>query len=162
MKYETAKMEIFKPVEGFEDYLVSDEGRIYSLKTKKFRKPTKTSKGYLQVNLSKSGKVKRFLVHRLVAEAFIPNPLNLDTVDHINNIKTDNRVENLQWLSREDNVRKACNKKVFCLELNKVFDSTRAAERELGLWHQSISKCCLGKQKTHGDYHFEFYNEEGD
>lgn len=77
-------------------YKIDESGNIYSCITKKILKPMK-NKGYYVVDLCNNGKVKRFFVHRLVAETFIPNPQNKPTVDHINRIRTDNRVENLRW-----------------------------------------------------------------
>lgn len=90
---------IHKAIKGFENYLVSDTGRVYSLKRGRYLKAIKNRDGYLRVGLCKNGKIKFSLIHRLVAEAFIVNPENKPTVDHINRIKTDNRVENLRWAS---------------------------------------------------------------
>jgi len=86
-------------------YLVSKCGKILSLKKNNpyLMTPCKTTKGYLQVRLNR----KMFRVHRIIALTFIPNPNNLETVDHINENKIDNRVENLQWLSNRDNIRKS-------------------------------------------------------
>lgn len=151
-----------KDIIGYEGlYAITSCGRVYSYKSKKFLKPQKNTKNYLFVTLYKSGKPKSFFVHRLVAEAYIENPNNLETVDHIDSNKSNNSINNLQWLSSEDNVRKANSKKVYCVELDKVFNSAREIERELGLYNQGISLCCLGKQKTCGNLHFKFY-EEGD
>ena len=97
-------METWKDVKGYEGlYQVSDLGRI---KTKRgtIRKLTQNKNGYLYVNLCKDGKIKNFPVHRLVALAFIePHEVGL-TVNHKNEDKTDNRVENLEWLTRKDNL----------------------------------------------------------
>ena len=102
------KTEIWKKIEGYENYEVSSEGRVRSLGNDKTRK-TKilrllmSSNGYLQVGLSKEGKKKFFSVHRLVAVTFVPNMFNLNEVNHINEDKTDNRAENLMWCSRKEN-----------------------------------------------------------
>ena len=108
--------EIWKPVKGFEGlYEVSSLGNVrsvdkylmfgnqYCLFKGKPKKVYHKSDGYLRANLSKNNKSKNYSVHRLVAEAFIPNPSNLPCIDHINTIRDDNRVENLRWCTRKEN-----------------------------------------------------------
>lgn len=109
--------EIWKPVVGYEGvYEVSSFGKVRSLKrTRKGKcesecgvkerllKPSKHTKGYLVCGLSKDGKLKYFKVHRLVAEAFLPNPENKEQIDHINTIKTDNCISNLRWVTPKEN-----------------------------------------------------------
>lgn len=104
--------EIWQEIEVFGgNYSVSSEGRVRSnglLKGKNSKvrilKTEMSKKGYLRVGLTKDGKQKKYLVHRLVAIAFLDNPNNLPEVNHRNEIKTDNRVENLEWMSRRDNM----------------------------------------------------------
>ena len=101
--------ETWKPIVGYEEeYMVSDMGRVKSLKYKggnkeKVLKSCKTSRGYVNVVLVKDGKHKSHSVHRLVAQTFIPNPHNKPYVDHINTIRHDNRVENLRWVTHTEN-----------------------------------------------------------
>lgn len=109
--------EIWKPIKDYEGcYEVSNLGRVRSIKrtivkndgrvtTYKERiiKPYKNNQGYLIVGLYVKGKHEKFLVHRLVAEAFIPNPDNKPCIDHINTIRDDNIVENLRWATYEEN-----------------------------------------------------------
>ena len=84
------------------------------------------------------------------------NPDNLDTVDHINGNKENNSIDNLQWLSNADNIRKAQNKKIICIETEKIYNSITEAANELHLHQSHISDCCLGKRKTCGGFHWKY------
>ena len=99
--------EFFIEIQDYPDYYISTYGRVLSIKNNKenFLKPQLTRKGYKRVGLSFKGKRKQFLVHRLVALHFIenPNPKIKDCVDHINRIKDYNKVENLRWVSNQEN-----------------------------------------------------------
>ena len=92
-------MEEYKIIKNFENYLVSNFGNIKNNKTNRLLKQHNHTKGYKQIEIS--GKKK--FIHRLVAEAFIPNPENKPCVDHINNIRDDNRLENLRFASYIEN-----------------------------------------------------------
>lgn len=109
-------MEEFRNVHGYEGlYEISNTGIVRSVERKvetskgiriyksKILNPGIQKSGYLYVTLSKEGKSRTFRVHRLVAEAFIPNPNNLSDVDHIDENKNNNSVENLRWLSHKEN-----------------------------------------------------------
>lgn len=103
--------EVWEPIQGYDyKYYISCFSRVKSYKYKQayLLTPSLNSKGYPRVALYKNGKRKYFLVHRLVAMAFVYNddPLNKTTVDHINGIKTDASYTNLQWLSLSDNINK--------------------------------------------------------
>ncbi len=105
--------EEWRDIEGYEGYYqVSNKGRVKSLERidsnnhpvkEKILKQCFTNCGYLRVGLRKDGKLKLFLVHRLVAEAFIPNPNDFPCVNHKSERKTENNVKNLEWISVKDN-----------------------------------------------------------
>lgn len=93
-------------------YGVTRDGRIYSYKSRRFLKPVPGGTSpYLEVSLCIDGKRKVFLVHRLVANAYIPNPTNLPQVDHLNGDVLDNRAENLEWVTGLENTRRAFARK---------------------------------------------------
>jgi hypothetical protein len=97
-------MEIWKKIEGFGNYSVSSEGRVKNESTGLILKTSIPKRGYHHWIVKKNGKRFNFRIHRLVAKAFIPNPKNLDEVNHINGNKTDNRIENLEWCTHSENV----------------------------------------------------------
>jgi hypothetical protein len=88
---------------GYEDYLIYDDGRVYSKKNKIFLKPGINSHGYLQIGLSKNGKRNTHKIHRLIGLHYIPNPENKKCIDHKNRIRTDNRIKNLRWATDSEN-----------------------------------------------------------
>ena len=90
-------------IEGYDNYLVFEDGSIVNSKTGRAMKPSIHISGYLMHGLSKNNIKKNFRVHRLIAKAYIPNPDNKPCVDHINRIRTDNRVENLRWATYLEN-----------------------------------------------------------
>jgi exopolyphosphatase/pppGpp-phosphohydrolase len=93
-----------KYIESYgEDYSVSKKGEVYSHRAGKFLKPMRHNYGYRYVSLCKDGKRSNFLIHRLVAIAFIPNPENKRTVNHKNGDKTDNSLNNLEWNTYSEN-----------------------------------------------------------
>lgn len=174
--------ETWKPIIGFEDYEVSDCGRVRSFRRKNFQgvimRKGISSKGYETISLYKDGKQYLKLVHRLVAEAFIPNPFNKETVNHIDCNKTNNHVSNLEWMSKSENIRHAYDnglnenvKKrlaegrskthppVRVIETGKVYQSQRELSKELGLCEQCVSRCLRGGSKSAGGYHFEYVLE---
>lgn len=162
-------MEEWKDVKGYEGlYQISNLGRIRSLIGSESRilKPHINGKGYRRIGIYKDGIRKRYDIHRLVAIAFIPNPENKECVDHINTIRTDNRVENLRWVTFKENMnnpetsencskgkegnKKTSKKKCFCIETGEVFESITEAERKMNVNNSSISACCKGRVKSAG------------
>ena len=96
--------EEFKPVDGFDNYLVSNFGNIKNSKTNKILKLINNSEGYKVINLFKNKKVKMFRVHRLVGMAFLENLDNKPMIDHIDNNPSNNNFKNLRWCSQKDNL----------------------------------------------------------
>ncbi len=96
-------LEVFKPIEGYEQYFITSWGNVYHAPTGKRLIPEQTSKGYLRVHLYNENGRKHFKVHRLVANAFIPNPFNLPQVNHIDGNKENNSITNLEWVTDREN-----------------------------------------------------------
>lgn len=185
-------MEIWKDIKNYEGlYQVSNYGRVKSLDHKieakikynefrvtkgKILKLNQKRNGYLSVDLSKNGIVKTAQVHRLVANAFIPNPENKPQVNHINAKKYDNRICNLEWTTAKENMKHASKsnllynpkrKKVRCKQLNKIFESSYNAgewlnnkefknRKNTATIANKIRMCCNGKQKIAYGYTWEF------
>lgn len=96
---------MIKDIKDFEGlYQITDEGQVYSICSKKYLKPRKDKDGYLLVNLYKDKKQYTRKVHRLVAEAFIPNPEGKREINHINCQRDNNNVDNLEWATRRENI----------------------------------------------------------
>lgn len=95
--------EEFKQIEGFEDYEISNCGRVWSKRSNKFLKLNITNTGYCKIALCKNKKIRQYGVHRLVAFHFIYNPNEHKIIDHINRIRTDNHASNLRWTTHKIN-----------------------------------------------------------
>ena len=157
-------MEHWKPIAGYEGlYEVSDLGRVKSLWHGKemILKPHNSGSGYLKVTLCKDGNTKQLFVHRIVAKAFIQNPNNLATINHKDEVKTNNVASNLEWMSQADNKRYSANKSVQMFdkstcELLATFPSLSEAERVTGISNGNISNCCLGDRKSAGGYIWKY------
>ena len=164
-------MEIWKNIECFEQYSVSNLGNVRNNQTGRILKPRKHTGGYMRVMLCKDKKHYDYYIHRLVAMAFISNPKNLPEVNHKDEDKTNNVVENLEWCDRIYQVnygtcyermvetqRKTSkhSKPVKCIETGVVYISLHEAERETGILYTLICHALNGRQKTAGGYHWEY------
>lgn len=178
--------EVWKDIKNYEGYyLISNLGNVKSLdryvynialKSKlytverifkgKILKTSIDNHGYLQVNLSKNGKVKRFHVHRLVAEAFIPNPQNKPQVNHIDGNRANSNKNNLEWVTDRENkihawkkLPRKTTKKVVCQisknnEVIKEWNSIKEAQEILNITH--ISECCKNLTHTSGGFYWRY------
>ena len=160
-----------KELEKYKGYFIDENGNLFSTKSNKYIKHRLSKFGYIRVGIYHNGKSKQLFIHRLLAETFIPNPENKKDVNHINGIKSDFSLENLEWNTRSENMKHSykelwnkwiwlwifwkehnCSKKVNQYTLHwgfiKTWDCMKDIQRELNIVSQNISKVCRWKQKT--------------
>lgn len=178
--------EQWKDIEGYEGrYQISSFGRVKSLPTlkrngngyyytkEKIRRSKSTFDGYRAITLVKNGIFRTYTIHRLVAKAFVENPNNYNEINHIDEIKTNNRVDNLEWCthaynleygSRKEITRQKTMKPVLQFDRENKFirkwNSGSDAARNLNIQQSSISNCCCHNRKTAGNYIWEFATGE--
>lgn len=179
--------EIWKDIQGYEGkYKISNLGRVKSLNyhrtgKEQIRTPRKQPNGYLIVELFKNGIQKNFLIHRLIAQAFIENPENLPQVNHIDENKLNNRVDNLEWCTNKYNVcygtgiermlktrklRNCITAERSVLQFTKdgkfvkEYPSIHEAERCTGIKKGHICYCCKGRLLTAGGFKWKYKNNE--
>lgn len=172
-------MEQWKNIEWYEGlYKVSSYGRVKSLSDRwgkeRILKPKKDKNGYLVVGFHKDGACKTYKIHRLVAQTFIENPNNLPQVNHKDENKENNCVENLEWCNVKYNTNygtrtervankntnhPSTSKQVYQYslkgELIKIWQSISECGRN-GFCETSVSDCCKGKNKTHKGYIWKY------
>ena len=159
--------ETWKTVGTFENYEVSNLGNVRNKNTLKVMKQCNDKDGYKLVNLSNKGKTKLFRVHRLVLSTFTKD--SSKQVNHINENKQDNNLENLEWVSCKENINhgtrnkrvsKKLSKKINQYDLNgnliNTFYGINEAERKTGIFNQSIGQYALGKYKTAGGFIWKY------
>ena len=182
-------MEEWKPIKGYEGrYEVSSMGKVRSVRRTIIQKDRsefpcnrqwggwmlkgdeKKGGGYPRVVLYKNGKRHRVLIHRLVCEAFIPNPDNKPFVNHKDGNPNNNQVSNLEWCTCKENVQHAINilghdpsnyasKKILCVETGVVYRSLTEASKKTGT---NLGKICMvarGFRNTAGGYRWEYIDE---
>lgn len=157
------------------DYEISSRGRVRSLKTNKILKTKIRKDGYVMVTLCNKRRLDLY-VHRVVVFTYsdlIPNdnPTEKTEVNHINEDKTDNRVENLEWVTPKENVNHGTRsqragekhrKRVLCVETSQVFDSVTQASQILGITKSNIVSCIKGRLKTIHGYTFKYVYDDVD
>lgn len=175
MTTESEKMEFFEDISYSEytreHYEVSTFGTVINKKTKRMLTPFIRS-GYPTVLIPiGDGNVKHFPLHRLVAETFLPNPLNLPQVNHKDQNKLNPRVDNLEWCTCQYNInygdaiyRRVVSMightpEVVCLETGKIYQNQSQAAQELRLDQGNMSRALSGRCKSVGGYHFRWIFE---
>ena len=155
-------------LDNYSNYIIYSNGTIFSKKYQKFLSPATTADGYLRVMLyDNEGKTKSFLVHRLVALAFLPNPNNYDCINHKDENKKNNDISNLEWCTRLYNNNYGKHKKSIVMcdkdthEPIKIFNSIGEAERFLNNdgAHANIVRQLKGRGKSAYGYFWKYLEE---
>ena len=160
-----SEVETFVKIEGFENYEVSNLGKVRNIKSGRILKPHLNHNGYLKHHLYKHNKLKELFLHRIIAIAFIDNPEEKPQVNHIDENKLNNDLSNLEWCTVRENlihgtrtkrVAEKLSQKVIQLDLNdnvlNEFESIKQAGQETGASASHISSCCNGKRKSAGGF----------
>ena len=152
-------------ISEYPGYFVTRNGEVFSSKSGSLKRlKGSSSEGYRLTVFCVNGQITRKLTHRIVAEMFIPNPENKPQVNHINGIRHDNRVENLEWATNSENSIHAYKflgkkpphpKKVVCVDTGVIYNSIMEASRASGVRRTSIQMVLRGKQKTAGGHQWK-------
>lgn len=158
--------EEWKAIDEFPNYYVSNKGRVKNSKGD-IMAGGYDRDGYHQVTISTCGKQYSRRVCRLVAKAFIDNPLCLPCVNHIDEIKNNDDVGNLEWCTIAYNNNYGSRpfklrKRVKCVETGVIYNGIRCAGAKNGICHQNIGQCCKSPNNTAGGYHWQYVEEEID
>lgn len=183
---ESVSKEVWIKVKGYPLYSISNLGRLRNDKSDKILKGGLDKDGYTQFILCNNGERSHGRLHRLVAEAFIPNPENKPQVNHIDGNKANNSANNLEWVTNQENQAhfwkvlenethklnrsrshkgkgllssNPNSKSVIRLEDGKVFKTIKEAALDTGIKYNHIGEVCKGKRKSIGGYHWKFYEE---
>lgn len=160
-------------VEGYEErYIVTPYGEIYSIHFHRFLKKKTDRYGYSIVALTKNGKTQHIPVHRLVAKAYVPNPLGKPCVNHIDEDKLNNHYTNLEWVTAAENdnfgtrskrmAQSKSKKPVICLLPDGTvihYSGVKDASRKTGIAHSLISRYCQGKPSAKYNMIWRYANE---
>jgi len=155
-----------KEIKNYENYIVSKDGRVYNIITNKKLKPTPDTRGYLQVKIYKNGKGLTKKIHRIVAEAYLPNPENKPQINHIDGIKINNQLSNLEWISCTDNMihswkiglrnhcRKVASKIVIDMGTGIFYDSAKDLSKLLNMRYQTLIHYLNNPEKNKTNYRY--------
>ena len=154
-----------RDIPGYEGlYAITSCGKVWSYENKRFLKPFLDKDGYKKILLCKNNK-KKYFIHRLVALTYLPNPNNYPIINHKDENKQNNSLNNLEWCTAQYNtnygtrnkkVSKKLSKKLMYIETNEIFDSVLEAAEKLNLRADSISKVCRGERTSLYGKHFKF------
>lgn len=136
-----------KDIKNFEDYTIDENGNVYSKRKNKYLKNTINRNGYCKVTLQKNKYKKMFSIHRLVAEAFIPNVENKPQVNHIDGNKQNNNIKNLEWVTAKENMNKAVEIGLF--DNVKTLQRNNAIKNNLGKNHIYANKVTKKKVRQY-------------
>lgn len=149
-----------KDIKGYEGlYAITEDGKVWSYSKKDWKAQSLNQSGYLVVDLWKNNTRKLFTVHRLVAEAYIPNSENYPVVNHKDKNKQNNRVQNLEWCTISYNNKHGSNKKVKCLETGVVYPSLTAAAQAINRGKSTLCSHLKGNTSHCAGYHWEYVQE---
>lgn len=160
------KIEIWKKITGYKKtYEVSNFGRIKNIKKNIILKPQINNHGYCMIALYKNKKFKNYRVHRLVAQAFIPNYDKKPVIDHIDGNKQNNHFKNLRWCTREENNNNPITKyrrlnPIICKELGIIFETITEASKTLNINYSHIKNVLSCKWEQAGGYHWEYADKK--
>ena len=159
------------------NYQVSESGLIQNMNTGRILKAVKDNRGYCSVYLSINGKEQRYLIHRLVADAFIPNPDNLPIINHKDENPSNNNVDNLEWcnhsynttygtcqerrklkITNHKNLSKPVNQFSISGEFIKQYPSAMEVKRQTGFDNSHVSQCCNGRLEQAYGYIWKYVN----
>lgn len=161
-------MKDIKNYEGL--YAITPEGEVWSYKNKRFLRPQANRDGYLRVGLYKDGKSKKYSIHRLVAEAYIPNPDNLPQVNHKDENKTNNCLQNLEWCNckynnnygtHNEKISNSLKKPILQYTLDGEFVREWPSTTDVGKeFIKGINHCLKGRNKTAYNYIWKYKEED--
>lgn len=163
-------MEVWKTIEDFPNYSVSSDGRVRKDSSGKILIATRDSRGYPSLSLKDENGWHTKMVHRLVAKAFVENPYEKRSVNHIDGNKSNNHISNLEWVTNSENMSHAYatglkhrpdyagspKQRVRIKETGEIFESVGECARAIGGDQAHIFNCLSGRYHTHKGYHYEY------